>query len=506
MVLSLFFINEKFTEQLRRSGSRAIKAMADLHRLADKDGYVSRCEFDDALKKACIFLPTEEVDVLFRAYGKGDPPVDAPKVCDCRKYPLRDHGCEHLSLKAQEQCRHAHQQQPPKQKQQHLCEKPVGDRKLVEKLCAGTYHHSKSGKIKKETSKETSNWDGRGPSGRIHLDKFLDAALGKMNDFRHKLVSAAFAKIDKDRKGYATIDEINCYYNALCQPAVMERRKDEDQMLTEYLDMSFRLLDKIFPWEFKLYHQLVSAEVREDKHFELLMMKDWKVCPDGFDVDAAENKVKLTVYRNRINLAEFFIDFDKLRSGYITGTQFQSGLVLSGVTVTEREMTALADKYRNPLDGQKRTCYRAFVDEVNTVFTLKELERTPLRYVPPVPPLLGNYTERFRIGERHLTQEKEHKLSFLIEKIRRMCKIKGVLAKPLFDDAAKNVNSTKRVGHVTMYQFRQALKTKMGISLSDDDFFLIAEKYDEQMDGMINYVAFVGAVDPPPTPFDPYRD
>jgi hypothetical protein len=63
--------------------------------------------------------------------------------------------------------------------------------------------------------------------------------------------------------------------------------------------------------------------------------------------------------------------------------------------------------------------------------------------------------------------------------------------------AARNRNSTKRVGHVTGNQFKQALNSKINLRLREDELDLLLEKYDDNMDGMVNYVAFAAEVDPP---------
>lgn len=53
------------------------------------------------------------------------------------------------------------------------------------------------------------------------------------------------------------------------------------------------------------------------------------------------------------------------------------------------------------------------------------------------------------------------------------------------------------MGHVTGNQFRQALNSKIALRLREDEIDLLLEKYDDNMDGMVNYVAFAAEVDPP---------
>lgn len=69
-------------------------------------------------------------------------------------------------------------------------------------------------------------------------------------------------------------------------------------------------------------------------------------------------QVKLVVYKNRIRLREFFVDYDKLRTGYVTEGQFMSGLTSAGLKLAAREMKALADKYKDPENPQQKVHYR----------------------------------------------------------------------------------------------------------------------------------------------------
>lgn len=64
------------------------------------------------------------------------------------------------------------------------------------------------------------------------------------------------------------------------------------------------------------------------------------------------------VYKNRIRLREFFVDYDKLRTGYVTEGQFMSGLTSAGLKLSAREMKALADKYKDPENPQQKLHYR----------------------------------------------------------------------------------------------------------------------------------------------------
>ena len=57
-----------------------------------------------------------------------------------------------------------------------------------------------------------------------------------MNNFRKKLISQAFDKIDKDKSGFVDINDIKDIYNASKHPDVLSRKKTEEDILLEFLE------------------------------------------------------------------------------------------------------------------------------------------------------------------------------------------------------------------------------------------------------------------------------
>jgi Ca2+-binding EF-hand superfamily protein len=57
-----------------------------------------------------------------------------------------------------------------------------------------------------------------------------------MNDFRKKIVMAAFKKIDKDGSGILDINDIKGVYNARMHPEVKSGKKTEDEILGEFIE------------------------------------------------------------------------------------------------------------------------------------------------------------------------------------------------------------------------------------------------------------------------------
>jgi len=56
-----------------------------------------------------------------------------------------------------------------------------------------------------------------------------------MNPYRRKLVEQAFNKLDRDRSGEITIDDLRGVYNTSNHPDVRSGKKSENQVLAEFL-------------------------------------------------------------------------------------------------------------------------------------------------------------------------------------------------------------------------------------------------------------------------------
>lgn len=102
--------------------------------------------------------------------------------------------------------------------------------------------------------------------------------------------------------------------------------------------------------------------------------------------------------------------------------------------------------------------------------------------------------------------DEDVRVNGVLSRIAEFCKRRGILVKPMFDDAASDNNSSKLVGHVTKHQFMQCLNVKLGLELLQAEAELVVKKHlHEDYLEMVNYIAFANTVDPPDEPFDPYK-
>lgn len=104
------------------------------------------------------------------------------------------------------------------------------------------------------------------------------------------------------------------------------------------------------------------------------------IMPDPSD---AEDRIRALVVMKRIRIEEFFIDFDKLRKGRVTKTQFKSILSQLGLILTDNEYETLATKYQTN-DPERFFNYKAFVASINKAFTITGIDKNPLAKVAPI--------------------------------------------------------------------------------------------------------------------------
>ena len=97
-----------------------------------------------------------------------------------------------------------------------------------------------------------------------------------------------------------------------------------------------------------------------------------KLRPD--DVEDVLARIRTFCKQQRTRVSEFFRDFDKLRSGFITEAQFRIGLNMAKIVLSSAEFEALVTCFRAPKEG-RHVKWREFSDQVDEVFTKKGLEK-----------------------------------------------------------------------------------------------------------------------------------
>lgn len=206
-------------------------------------------------------------------------------------------------------------------------------------------------------------------------------------------------------------------------------------------------------------------------------------------------RIRHIVLTNRLRVAEFFEDFDPLRSGSISKSQFRRGLSLLGLSklgqhdITEGQYKLLCDMYTNP-QKEDQALWTKFLWDIETVFTQPNLEKDPKVQVPP--------QEIFRVPKPGTMDwgyaSDDHRSLFdaTMDRLRQRSDQRRVLAKPVFQDFDKHNN-----GHVTKSQFRQCL-TMLELHCTEPEMIALEAKYCN--DTGFNYLAFLSELQPEEKP------
>ena len=124
-------------------------------------------------------------------------------------------------------------------------------------------------------------------TGKINYDEFIRNVRGPMSEKRKKIVAKAFDYLDYQHKGQLLLNDINDYYNAKDHPFVLKKKKNEEEVLQEFLDTFFAnhmylngdegaegIVDLE---EFIDYYESVSCTIDDDDLFEEIIYNVWNI-------------------------------------------------------------------------------------------------------------------------------------------------------------------------------------------------------------------------------------
>ena len=148
-----------------------------------------------------------------------------------------------------------------------------------------------------------------------------------------------------------------------------------------------------------------------------------------------EKRLQAVVARDRVRIKEFFLDFDKLRKGWVGEAAFRTCVGTLNLRLSEVEVTALLDKYRLP---SGLIDYASFCANVDHVFTDAADPKAAI----------DNAKSSATFSEEEAQLQAE-----LLAAVRREIKTQRILIKPQFQGYDRT-----RGGHVTAEQFRRVLK------------------------------------------------
>jgi len=188
----------------------------------------------------------------------------------------------------------------------------------------------------------------------------------------------------------------------------------------------------------------------------------------------------------RVRIEEFFFDYDKLRRGKVTKSQFESILSMLNFSLSKQEFDSLSAKYKSD-DPEYLIRYKDFCLAINTAFTKYGIQQDPLVRVPPVTventvPARRKYLD-FEEGEMAT-------LESILNEYRRAIQIRRILLKPMFQDF-----DITRCQHVTKHQFLRTLEV-LGVSATKEVLNVLLKAYmDRGNVGEVNYFDFCNDID-----------
>ena len=92
-------------------------------------------------------------------------------------------------------------------------------------------------------SEEVFNHFDKDGNFKIDFEEFLANFTDEMNSKRENLVVNIFNLIDRENRGFINLDTIKNFYNAKCHPDVISKKKSEEQILNDFLQL-FKIEDK----------------------------------------------------------------------------------------------------------------------------------------------------------------------------------------------------------------------------------------------------------------------
>ena len=186
------------------------------------------------------------------------------------------------------------------------------------------------------------------------------------------------------------------------------------------------------------------------------------------DLNELQDRIRTHLYLNTSLPVDWFEDFDKLRSGRVSRDQFRRCFQFINFRLSDPEFEALAQEYAD----KGMVNYRRFLDNVQNVFSNKDLEKDPHGTTVDSRSIVMRTQGRM---EKNSNQE----LSQLLQKLAHQVVTRGVHIRESYEDF-----DTHNSGKVTQSRFFRAMPFK---DLSQQELSLLAKVYADPILKDVNY-------------------
>lgn len=207
-------------------------------------------------------------------------------------------------------------------------------------------------------------------------------------------------------------------------------------------------------------------------------------------IDAAEvvERLKTALFKSRIRIADFFSDFDPLRSGTVTEAKFRTAMTIANIMpLTEREMQVVSQRYADAT-GNGLINYKELLNDIECVFVTKGMERDPHSSV-------GDFTASLKSLPTVLPPAQSDACDAVVARLAHIVKVRGIPVRDPFHDSSRNFNSPLLTDQVTYQQFSAGL-SNLGLQVSAEELQALQEGFPGSVPGYVNYNEFVCAVEP----------
>jgi Ca2+-binding EF-hand superfamily protein len=328
---------------------------------------------------------------------------------------------------------------------------------ILETLAAVTFSHGSGPRCTREVRGTLSDSE-----QEIHR-----AMMQRLNVFcstRRVLLKPSFQDFDRGRREHITVEQFfrGMAMFKLTLASDIERRVMLKRYESAYGDRFVNYVN--FCYDLEHWDAGTQSVARPSSaHVGSEIISPSKLQSDPFEDNATRagprpvpmllRYIKMSVKRDRVRLDEYYRDFDKLRHGKITAAQFRAGLNAAGLVLSSEEMDLLGDAYAcEEVDslGKHWIAWKAFVEDVDSVFTVKGLERAPRH------DLSGLQTRGEQFGgtkiELELTPEQECAVTRTVRLIKQAIDRQRLDIKPAFEDFDRS-----RQGYISATKFERVL-------------------------------------------------
>jgi Ca2+-binding EF-hand superfamily protein len=221
-----------------------------------------------------------------------------------------------------------------------------------------------------------------------HQREILQATMSRLKDIinqKRLLIKPYFQDFDKHHYGYITKPQ---FRQCLSYLELSISDDEFDVLSMKYCNKKgfnyAQFIEDLQPKEIESNKYVEHIQtVKADRMRLEVMQNTFDTSLDPVDI---MNKIKNKVVKERIRVIEFMKDYDKLRSGRISSILFHRALDMCGFGLNTSEVKALASRYASSKD-EDFVDYVAFTDEIESVFTMNELEKVPtadvFQFIPP---------------------------------------------------------------------------------------------------------------------------